>query len=72
MIWKLVAKKVTEWFHLNKMIVSGENTKLIITGTNVNRLSKFGDSKLKVTVDEHEQSECESEKLLGIIVSGNA
>ena len=64
-----VAKKVSEWFKSNQMIVSGEKTKLIITSTNANRRNKIGDDLVKVKIDGHDQTEAACEKLLGIFVN---
>ena len=64
-----IARKITNWFHSNQMIVSGEKTKLLVIGTSSNRKSKLGDRIIKLIVDGHETEECESEKLLGLVIN---
>ena len=59
------------WFQDNKMVVSGEKTKLLVIGTQMNRSVKLANRTLKVYVDGHETHERDSEKLLGIIVNKN-
>ena len=63
------ALKITNWFQLNRMIVSGDKTKLLIVGTRSNRASKLENRTIEVNVDGHATPESESEKLLGIIVN---
>ena len=31
-----IANNITEWFHQNDMVVSGEKTKLLLIGTHIN------------------------------------
>ena len=63
------ALKVTNWFHQNKMIVSGEKTKFLVVGTQANRSANIEDKTLKIVVDGHEVIESKSEKLLGLIIN---
>ena len=63
------ALKITYWFQANKMVVSGEMTKLLVFGTQINRSVKLANKTIKVCVDGHETQESESEKLLGFIVN---
>ena len=39
-------KKVTEWFSKNKMVCSGDKTKLLVSGTRANRRAKLRGSSL--------------------------
>ena len=65
---------VTNWFSRNDMVCSSEKTKLLIVGTNANRISKLinQDLTLKVNVCGEVKEETTSEKLLGIIVNNSA
>ena len=65
---------VTDWFSRNDMICSSEKKKLLIVGTNANRISKLinQDLTLKVNVCGEVKEETTSEKLLGIIVNNSA
>ena len=60
---------ITTWFQKNRMVVSGDKTKLLVIGTHSNRSVKLENRRLKIIVDGHETIESESEKLLGIIVN---
>ena len=62
------ALEITNWFHENRMIVSGDKTKLLVVGTQANRSSNLKDTTLKLLVDGHETNETESEKLLGLLM----
>ena len=66
------ADNITKWFGRNRMIVSGDKTKLIVVGTAPNRLNKIGDDKVELNVDGNTVKETESEKLLGIVVNHSA
>ena len=61
-------KKVSEWFSKNKMICSGEKTKLLVSGTRANRESKL-DTTQELVVCGDLVKESSSEKLLGVIVN---
>ena len=63
------ALKVTNWFHQNKMIVSGDKTKFLVVGTQANRSANLENKTLKIMVDGHEAIESKSEKLLGLIMN---
>ena len=63
------ADLITNWFGINKMIVSGDKTKLVVVGTHANRESKLKNKTLCLNVDGHPTSESDSEKLLGIIIN---
>ena len=62
---------VVKWFSENDMVCSADKTKLLIIGTNQNRISKLErmDRKLKINICNEEKEESTSEKLLGIIVN---
>ena len=61
-------KKVTEWFSKNKMVCSGDKTKLLVTRTRANRRAKVRDEQ-EVVVCGDIVKESESEKLLGLVVN---
>ena len=62
--------KVTDWFSRNKMVCSGEKTKLLVSGTRANRQSKI-DFTPEIVVCNDTITESSSEKLLGVIVNNN-
>ena len=63
--------KVIDWFDKNDMVTSADKTKLLVIGTKRNRMNKLESQnmKLKVTINEEDKSETESEKLLGVIIN---
>ena len=63
-------RKVTDWFSKNKMVCSGEKTKLLVTGTRANRRSKLN-SIPNIEVCDDTITESSSEKLLGVVVNNN-
>ena len=67
-----IASNITDWFHRNDMVVSGEKTKLLITGTYMNRKFKIeenDDMNPEIVIDNEEVKASRSEKLLGIVVN---
>ena len=62
-----------DWFDQNDMVTSVDKTKLLIIGTKKNRIEKLESKniKLKVTVNDDEITETDSEKLLGVIINNN-
>ena len=62
---------VTKWFDKNDMVCSADKTKLLIIGTNFNRIHKLEkfNLKLKINICEQVKYESTSEKLLGVIVN---
>ena len=62
---------VTTWFEKNNMICSSDKTKLLIIGTQVNRIYKLDSQniKLHINVCGELKIESESEKLLGVVVN---
>ena len=65
------ADLVTGWFSYNRMVCSGDKTKLLIIGTGANRADKLErpGKVLQVAVEENIKKESQSEKLLGIVVN---
>ena len=61
----------TEWVSENKLVCSGEKTKLLIIGTPELKQSRITSKNLsfQITVAGHEVSETSSEKLLGMIIN---
>ena len=51
------------------MVVSGDKTKLMVTGTHANRFYNLNETPMSLNVDGHEVTETASEKLLGIVVN---
>ena len=67
-----IASNISNWFHRNDMVVSGEKTKLLITGTHMNRKIKIAeneDVKPEIMIENEEVKASRSEKLLGIVVN---
>ena len=63
-------KKVTDWFSKNKMVCSGDKTKLLVSGTRANRQAKIrAQQEVEVCGDKVEESQ--SEKLLGLVVNNS-
>ena len=60
--------KVTNWFSKNKMVCSGEKTKLLVSGTRANRQLKLNTIQ-QVEVCGDIINESTSEKLLGVVVN---
>ena len=65
------ADSSTSWIQDNKMLCSGEKTKLLIVCTREQRSAKLQDKKLCVTVCNKVIEETNNEKLLGIMMSNN-
>ena len=63
------ANIITSWFQKNRMIVSGDKTKLVVVGTHANRNSNLKNEVVTLNVDGHEATESDSEKLLGIVIN---
>ena len=65
------AKNVTDWFFKNEMVTSGDKTKLLIMGTQSNRLRKLESQNIKIniTVCQESVEESSSERLLGLTVN---
>ena len=64
--------QVSQWFKKNDMVVSGEKTKLLLLGTNINRKLKIeNDENLspQLKIDEKIVEPSRSEKLLGVVVN---
>ena len=70
---QIQANKSTDWISDNKMVFSGEKTKLLVVGTQDLRNKKLTSQNkvLKVQVGENTVYESKNEKLLGIIVSND-
>ena len=69
-----IANNITEWFHKNDMVVSGEKTKLMLIGTQINRKLKVedrGDLDTSVIIEGETVEPTRSEKLLGILVNNS-
>ena len=67
-----IANYITEWFHRNDMVVSGEKTKLLLIGTHINRKLKVedkGDLDTSVIIEGESVEPTRSEKLLGVLVN---
>ena len=65
------AQRSTEWAADNRMVCSGEKTKLLIIGTSQLRKSKLVDKDIKISIEVCGQivEETRSEKLLGLVVN---
>ena len=61
----------TSWIQDNRMLCSGDKTKLLIVSTREQRTSKLNDKKISITVCNKVTEESEDEKLLGILMSNN-
>ena len=64
--------RVTTWFGKNDMVVSGEKTKLLLSGTYQNRRLKIENNENfhpEINIDGKEILPSRSEKLLGVIVN---
>ena len=67
-----IASNISNWFHRNDMVVSGEKTKLLITGTHMNRKIKIeenNDVNPEIMIENEEVKASRSEKLLGLVVN---
>ena len=67
-----IANNITEWFHQNDMVVSGEKTKLLLIGTRMNRKLKVEDQEdldTSLMIEGEAVEPTKSEKLLGILVN---
>ena len=66
------ANKSTSWIKDNKLVCSGEKTKLLIIGTaEQKRKLKNDNIKIQIDVCGEAVEETESEKLLGLIINGD-
>ena len=65
------AESSTNWISDNRMLCSGEKTKLLIVTTRENRAHKLAGKEIRVTVCGKEIKESQDEKLLGIMMSSN-
>ena len=65
------ADSSVQWIQDNKMLCSGDKTKLLIVGTKGLKKSRLENRKLKVKVGENLVEESSDEKLLGIMMSNN-
>ena len=65
---------VTRWFNANDMICSSDKTKLLVVGTQANRLQKLtqNNRSLSINVCGDVKDESVSERLLGVIVNNTA
>ena len=68
---QVIANRVTDWFSRNDMVVSGEKTKLLFLGTQMNRSLKIQNQNFvpKVEVSGEVVSGTQSEKLLGLVMN---
>ena len=67
-----ISSNISDWFFRNDMVVSGEKTKLLITGTHMNRKIKIEDNegvKTEIMIENEEVKASRSEKLLGLVVN---
>ena len=60
----------TSWVKDNRLVCSGEKTKLLIIGTAEQQRKAKEIGKIEIDVCGNKVTETESEKLLGIIVNG--
>ena len=66
------ANAATQWIQDNRMICSGEKTKLLVVGTKELRAAKLIDERaLSIEVCDQKIVETKDEKLLGVIMSNN-
>ena len=63
------ANSATEWIQDNKMLCSGEKTKLLIVSTKEQRNIKLQGRSIRINVDDNIVKESKEEKLLGITMS---
>ena len=65
------ADRSTDWVTDNKLVCSGEKTKLLVIGTPELRKSRITSRNIffKISVAGHDVSETESDKLLGIVIN---
>ena len=68
---KVDADKITEWFHENDMVCSGEKTKLLLITSRANRSAKLIGNPKSIVVNDELKQETSSEKLLGIVVNNS-
>ena len=68
---QLIADRVTDWFSRNEIVVSGEKTKLLILGTQMNRSIKIEnpDHDVSIRVCGELVTASRSEKLLGLVIN---
>ena len=61
----------TDWVSDNKLVCSGDKTKLLVIGTSELKQSRITKNNISfnITVDGHDVSESSSEKLLGMIIN---
>ena len=59
---------IINWFKKNKMVVSGDKTKLLVVKTNASRNNLVGQD-IQITVAEDVTEETSSEKILGVVVN---
>ena len=61
----------TDWVHDNKLVCSGEKTKLLIIGTPELKKSRITTKNIsfQITVAGHEVTDSSSEKLLGMVIN---
>ena len=66
-------RKVTNWFSKNKMVCSGDKTKLLVLGSRANRYHKIDKQnfvpQLEICGKTVRESKCE--KLLGVLINNN-
>ena len=62
---------IINWFKKNKMVVSGDKTKLLVVKTNASRNNLVG-QEIQITVAEDVTEETSSEKILGVVVNNVA
>ena len=65
------ADLITNWFTKNKMVVSGDKTKLLVVKTNASRQNLIG-QEININVAGDDTEETSSEKILGVIVNNTA
>jgi hypothetical protein len=65
------ADSSVQWIQDNKVLCSGDKTKLLVVGTMGLKNSRLDNRKLKVKVGDNEVEESSDEKLLGIMMSNN-
>ena len=65
------ADSSVQWIQDNKMLCSGDKTKLLVIGTRGLKQAQLEDRVLKVRVGDNTVEETKDEKLLGILMSNN-
>ena len=65
------ADSSVQWIQDNKMLCSGNKTKLLIVGTAGLKKSRLDNRKLRVKVGDNLVEESSAEKLLGFMMSNN-